>query len=127
MAGTSNNFDVTWTTEDGGCNYPGFFVSFSGQEKYVETKIKRSTSLPQTTIENVSECSTNVTVSFGLSTGEKFGTTAQTVATTKPGTTNDGRSSQYSTIEYMRFSTMYLWLALGLRSFVLDYVVLVRT
>ncbi|XP_018006444.1 uncharacterized protein LOC108664375 [Hyalella azteca] len=72
-ASTNNDFDVTWTTDDGGCNYPGFFVSFSGQEKYVETTSS------QTTIENIPECSnTDVIVSFGLPTGEKFGTTAQT-------------------------------------------------
>ncbi|XP_047739556.1 uncharacterized protein LOC108674505 isoform X2 [Hyalella azteca] len=81
-ASTNNNFDVTWTANDGGCNYPGFFVSFSGQEKYVETTSS------QTTIENVPGCSANVTVSFGLPTGEKFGTTAQTVATTKPAPQN---------------------------------------
>ncbi|XP_018017086.2 uncharacterized protein LOC108673729 [Hyalella azteca] len=83
-ASTNNNFDVTWTSNDGGCNYPGFIVSFSGQEKYVETKTRRSKTSPQTTIENIPGCSTNVTVSFGLPTREKFGTTAQTLATTKP-------------------------------------------
>ncbi|XP_018010226.1 uncharacterized protein LOC108667689 [Hyalella azteca] len=77
-ASTNNNFDVTWTSNDGGCNYPGFIVSFSGQEKYVED------TPPGTEILNVPGCSTNVTVSFGLPTGEKFGTTAQTVVTTKP-------------------------------------------
>ncbi|XP_018018656.1 uncharacterized protein LOC108675176 [Hyalella azteca] len=77
-ADTTNNFDVTWTAEDGGCNYPGFIVSFSGQEKYVETTSS------QTTIENVPGCGTDVIVSFGLPTGEKFGTTAQTVATIEP-------------------------------------------
>ncbi|XP_047737465.1 uncharacterized protein LOC108673386 [Hyalella azteca] len=77
-ASTNNNFDVTWTANDGGCNYPGLIVSFSGQEKYVETTSS------QTTIENVPGCSANVTVSFGLPTGEKFGTTAQTVVTPIP-------------------------------------------
>ncbi|XP_018021742.1 uncharacterized protein LOC108677939 [Hyalella azteca] len=78
-ADTNNNFDVTWTAEDGGCNYSGFVVSFSGQEKYVETTSS------QTTIENIPECSsTDVTVSFGLPTGEKFGTTAHTAVTTIP-------------------------------------------
>ncbi|XP_018018454.1 uncharacterized protein LOC108674976 [Hyalella azteca] len=79
MAGAYKNSDVTWTANDGGCNYTGFFISFSGQEKYVETTSS------QTTIENIPGCnSTDVIVSFGLPTGEKFGTTAQTVATPKP-------------------------------------------
>ncbi|XP_047738445.1 uncharacterized protein LOC125178527 [Hyalella azteca] len=90
-ASTNNNFDVTWTAEDGGCNYPGFIVSFSGQEKYVETTSS------QTTIENIPECSsTDVIVSFGLPTGEKFGTTAQAVATTKQG----NESQKYEWVKY---------------------------
>ncbi|XP_018017856.1 uncharacterized protein LOC108674422 [Hyalella azteca] len=79
--GTYNNFDLTWTANDGGCNYNGFIVSFSGQNKYVETTSS------QTTIEiNVPGCNMEyVTVAFGLPTGEKFGyNTFMTVATPMP-------------------------------------------
>ncbi|XP_018008479.1 uncharacterized protein LOC108666171 isoform X2 [Hyalella azteca] len=96
----NNNFDVTWTAEDGGCSYPGFVITVAGLVKYVET-LSFHANFVVGAGRNFARNGGNVAVAYGLPTGETFGqslsTTAVEATTTTTSTTTTSTTTDSET------------------------------